>query len=137
MLFLDISHIALMFPFNWGKLVSMLVCIRDRLDRLFWNIGSLNYWWLLILTISIIFNGKFLIAAHKKIVVGRFKVVWNFPFHFFLIFSTATSVEMTFSRSFHEMSLADRSRMDLFSLSSFPFLVTLFFVFLPKFKIPK
>ncbi|KAG5675811.1 hypothetical protein PVAND_005682 [Polypedilum vanderplanki] len=24
MLFLDISHIALMFPFNWGKLVSML-----------------------------------------------------------------------------------------------------------------
>lgn len=25
MLFLDISHIALMFPFNWGKVVSVVV----------------------------------------------------------------------------------------------------------------
>lgn len=25
MLFLDISHIALMFPFNWGKIVSYFI----------------------------------------------------------------------------------------------------------------
>jgi hypothetical protein len=43
MLFLDISNIALMFPFNWGKLVSMLVCICSLEKN--WKFV---YWWLLI-----------------------------------------------------------------------------------------
>ena len=41
MLFLDISHIALMFPFNWGKLVSMLVSV-SQINR------KLNSNWLLL-----------------------------------------------------------------------------------------
>lgn len=31
MLFLDISHIALMFPFNWGKVVGDVVFVLDIL----------------------------------------------------------------------------------------------------------
>lgn len=50
MLFLDISHIALMFPFNWGKLVSMLVCIRTEI------IGSLMQYWKLLITTNILLS---------------------------------------------------------------------------------
>ena len=83
MLFLDISHIALMFPFNWGKLVSMLVCIRDQLDQFLKNVGSLNYWWLLNLFTNSISKENFSLIFYCRVCINDIAI---YNLNFFLLF---------------------------------------------------
>lgn len=93
MLFLDISHIALMFPFNWGKLVSMLVCIRKR-----------THWKLLITNISL--SKPWLFTLSRNLMKSDVKSFGNFDFSL-LSFPLQFSVRKTHKNQNYFMLIFD------------------------------